>query len=617
MHAVKYLAALGSAAAVVAQPPATQPPVPPTGASPPPAATSTQTPPQISPQVTPQAQSLSDRLLAAAQTNMPLRPTVGGDRGLSIARSPNMFGDFFGSFAFQSSTPNFITVTNTFTVVDTTVVTVPGVLNGAAAQIRAVSLIGEFPGNQLFFGSAADPMSSGTSPVTVFIPGGQAGPIGLQSNSFLQATPISPPPGTVLTLPPDGVTALNATLAVLQPQLVQHITAIEAANGGAVVPGSASVALSPAGTGTVVSQDPMGATTVDYDGTVSSTVNRTQTTTRTVTETSTIVDPVQPVTVRTLVGAAGGATTVGRYKTSELNSPLPRDRFIFNYNYFNDPIATGGLAVNRYTPGIEKTFLDGNASLQILMPFASTLGSDVSFDQAAGNFRNVELGDLALTLKLLLFRNENWAFATGATLSVPTADDGRIDLLPGVPFFRFQNQSYHLQPYLAALYTPTDRLFTQVWLQTDFDLNGNDVQANLDLTGLRSIGRYNDAALLFLDMQIGYWLYLSQQQDALLRGVAPFLELHYNSTMGTNDSIAAGQLNLVSTGGALDILNISFGSNFQFGTRSTVQAGLVMPLKGGFDKPFEYEIGVRAQYLFGRTAREAAENWNSAFYVNQ
>ena len=148
-------------------------------------------------------------------------------------------------------------------------------------------------------------------------------------------------------------------------------------------------------------------------------------------------------------------------------------------------------------------------------------------------------------------------------------------------------------------------------------LDGNDVQANLDLGGLRSIGRFNDAALLFLDLQFGYWAFLSESPDAWLRGIAPFLELHYNSTMGRPDEIVTDQLRLVNTGGSVDILNLAYGASIQFGTRSSVQAGMVMPLKGAFDKPFEYEIGVRAQYLFGRTAREAAENWNSGFYVNQ
>jgi hypothetical protein len=422
-------------------------------------------------------------------------------------------------------------------------------------------------------------------------------------------------PGSGVVLPPEGVTALNSALAVLQPGLVDQIRQVESAAGGALVSGG--VALKGAGTGTVAAVDSsFGIVTIDYDGTIRSIVNRTETTT--VTTVQPVSGPRALLVNRTIPGAGGGATTVGRYKTSEQNSPLPRDRFVFNYNYFNDPIATGGYAVNRFTPGIEKTFLDGNASLQVLIPLASTISSDISLDPGgAGSVRDSELGDLALTLKLLLYRTPTWAVAAGATLSLPTADDGRIDLLPGVPLFRFQNESHHLQPYVAALWTPGDRFFSQFWIQSDFDLDGNDVQANLDLGGLRSIGRFNDAALLFLDLQFGYWAFLSESPDAWLRGIAPFLELHYNSTMGRPDEIVTDQLRLVNTGGSVDILNLAYGASIQFGTRSSVQAGMVMPLKGAFDKPFEYEIGVRAQYLFGRTAREAAENWNSGFYVNQ
>ncbi|HUG67252.1 MAG TPA: hypothetical protein VMM76_05855, partial [Pirellulaceae bacterium] len=75
-------------------------------------------------------------------------------------------------------------------------------------------------------------------------------------------------------------------------------------------------------------------------------------------------------THNTVLVPAGGVA-VRRMKLSENNSPIPRNRFIANYNFFNDVI--GGIGdVNRYAFGFERTFLNESSSVEVLFPFAST-----------------------------------------------------------------------------------------------------------------------------------------------------------------------------------------------------------------------------------------------------
>ena len=65
-------------------------------------------------------------------------------------------------------------------------------------------------------------------------------------------------------------------------------------------------------------------------------------------------------------------------KIAENTSPMPRDRLIFDYGYFdNVPLAPGGVNVNRLTLGFEKTFLDGMMSFELKAPMASTVDSTV------------------------------------------------------------------------------------------------------------------------------------------------------------------------------------------------------------------------------------------------
>ena len=297
----------------------------------------------------------------------------------------------------------------------------------------------------------------------------------------------------------------------------------------------------------------------------------------------------------------GGA---GRTKLSEGNNPLPRDRVIFDYdNFQHTRLADGGLNVQRFSPGLEKTFFDRRASIEVRLPFAQTLSSSLFTDDLSST--DTQFGDLHLTLKGLVVRNEVFNVATGLGLSLPTASDTRVRFDDGTDIARIQNEAVIVTPYVAALFTPNDRFFAQTWLACDIDSRGNPVQLNPGFFGgtLMPAGTLNDPALMQFDTQIGYWLWRNENHAALVRGLAPFMELHYATTLQNADSVRLNQLVYSNGSNRINEFNITAGTTAQLGDNCTLGLGVVAPLRSGDDRFFNWQVGLRLNYFFGPTAR--------------
>jgi hypothetical protein len=298
---------------------------------------------------------------------------------------------------------------------------------------------------------------------------------------------------------------------------------------------------------------------------------------------------------------------VGTTKLSENNSPMPRDRVFFDYDNYSDvPLTPGGFNVERFSPGFEKTFFDGRTSVELRIPFASTLDST---SVAAGSpSRAVELGNVHVTLKGLFYSSEEFNMSTGLGIGLPTASDTVVTYADGSDLVRIKNQSVILTPFLAALYTPTDRLFSQVWAAIDFDSTGSNIYGNPNETGLTAFGRLYAQDLLQLDWQMGYWILRDTSPTSFLASLAPFVELHYNTPLNNAASVQISTFTVNGTSNRYNELNISGGLNAVFRNRVTVLAGVVLPLESGNSKFFDAQFGIRANWNFG-----AGSNFPSSF----
>jgi len=326
----------------------------------------------------------------------------------------------------------------------------------------------------------------------------------------------------------------------------------------------------------------------------------------------------------TLAGVQNASVGIGggdrRYKIIEANSPIPTDRFFFNYNHFENAlldIDEDLRNLDRFTFGVEKTFRDGLWSVELRAPFAAGYNSTQSL-MAGASLSDTEFGDIALAVKRLLIQGERFKLAAGVGVVFPTGKDWKIvDNLGALVLV--ENEAVHLQPFLGALFEPNDRLFFLAFTQVDFDGHGNAVQQRIGGTNfdqLVPIGVYQEQSLLFMDFSAGYWLY-KDPCAWWITGIAPVVEIHY-STTAQNTDIVVGPLGTIASedlgfgeqqppvgadrrglpGGRRDVLNLTGGLHFQMGTNSTLTVAAVAPLRSGSDREFDAEFLVQLNRRF-------------------
>jgi len=298
------------------------------------------------------------------------------------------------------------------------------------------------------------------------------------------------------------------------------------------------------------------------------------------------------------------STYVGRVKLSEDNSPLPTDRVFFGYDSFAGvPLTEDGLAVNRFMFGFEKTFLDGRWSAEVRLPFAGTLAS--SFTDGFET-KDVELGNLRLSLKHRWTTSDTLNISSGVGVTVPTANDQVVFNPLGGELYRFQNESVTVEPFVALLYTPNDRFFAQGWTSINADTTGGRLTYNKEVFGGSGSERVFDLPYLALDGQIGYWVV--KRNSGTIRGLAPFVELHWNYAIAQQQAIEAvndssqGQ-GLTISGVANTELNLTAGIVMQINDHVNLTLGGSAPLFRKPDRTFEGQFGLRLNYLFGASAR--------------
>lgn len=297
-----------------------------------------------------------------------------------------------------------------------------------------------------------------------------------------------------------------------------------------------------------------------------------------------------------------GGGGVGRVKIAENNSPIPRDRVFTNYSLFNQvPLTAGGVDVNRFVPGFEKTFYGGIGSIEMRFPFATTL-DNVIYTGAVPNTDEAQFGNIGIPIKLLLFQNQSIALAGGMQIALPTARDTIVQQPDGTQLVRIENESVHLMPYLGLLLTPNDRLFMQSFVQVDADTQGSPVQVTNFAGGLNPAGRLDDVTYLYVDLSLGYWLFRSNDTTGIT-GVAPTFEVHMNRALDDAPTLQNGPLLITSSNAGLDSTNLVLGAMFEWSQRTTLTVGCALPVSGDFDRQFDSELRVIFNHRFGPQSR--------------
>jgi len=252
-----------------------------------------------------------------------------------------------------------------------------------------------------------------------------------------------------------------------------------------------------------------------------------------------------------------GIPMPGRYngfKVSDNDSPRPQNRIYFGYNYFSDvgrstlPAAIPSLQMNQQMGGFERTFLGGDASFGMRLPFIQLNG----FSQAESQV----IGDLSLRAKFAWINDPQTGnvFSTGMIVTVPTGSGENIILADDRP----ATHSTLYQPWAGFIYN----------------------LPNLYFQGFSSLvvpsdGR--DPMIFFNSISAGYWLYRNPLGE-YLTGFVPTVELHANTPLNhrtPNETIYFQ-----------DQFNVTTGAYFMF-SRLTIGGAVCVPLMG--PKPYDVE----------------------------
>ena len=331
---------------------------------------------------------------------------------------------------------------------------------------------------------------------------------------------------------------------------------------------------------------------------------------------ATVTDPVSgtPFTATpasaTLSAVAGTTTTpslgnVGLLKMASGGSPIPRDRFFFNYNYFESVPLANTASVNQFVPGFEKTLMNGLMSVEARFPFAATLDNDVNVNGSTGTSTG-QIGDISVALKSIFSQSDNWLLSGGLQLVLPTAEDLSYSVTDGAStreFIRIENEAVHVMPFLGASYVADGGLFLQGFFQIDVDANGMPVFANSSPFGsgtMSQVGSVNAATMMYLDVSAGYWL-VQEPADSTstLTAIMPLLELHLSRSLTDSDSVNFSPLGSLGREDNFQLLNTTFGMVFEFQHNTTISAGYATAIPGGQDDDFEGEFRLHVSHRFG------------------
>jgi hypothetical protein len=301
------------------------------------------------------------------------------------------------------------------------------------------------------------------------------------------------------------------------------------------------------------------------------------------------------------IPAAGGSR---RVKIGENNVAMPRDRVFFMYNHFHNvfdvtqapltppgPTITNQTHVDRYTLGFEKMFFDDLWSCEVRMPFNSSFDyNDTAFGINGGN-----VGNLAIILKNLLYVDETTSVAGGLGIDLPTGSDSQVRLVNNT--LDFENDAVHLLPWIGVAHNFNDLFFVNAFAQVDFATSGNEVLGNGN-----SLGFFNEQNLLYLDLNMGTWLY-NDPYARRLTSIALMGELHYTTTIQDTDTIGVagpfGAFQLQNNYNRQDILNGTVALQFAIADKSFFRVGAVAPLSNQPDRRlFDSELQFQFNRLF-------------------
>jgi hypothetical protein len=213
------------------------------------------------------------------------------------------------------------------------------------------------------------------------------------------------------------------------------------------------------------------------------------------------------------------------------------------------------------TLGVEKTCLDGTASVSLRLPLDTFQAPHLDVPDLTGNSTNV--GDLSVILKYVLWKNcaTNDLVSAGLAITTPTGPGSFAGL--GGDFGAPHGTTF--QPFLGYLFN-AGRWFLHGFLTLDVPTEGGE------------------PTLLGNDIGVGYFLCQHGDSAGLITAVIPTFEVHVNNPLnhrGTTPSFT-------DPAAIPDGVNLTAGVNFQLRRGGRLALGFAAPVTG--PRPFDFEV---------------------------
>ncbi|MCI0699930.1 MAG: hypothetical protein L0241_02470 [Planctomycetia bacterium] len=191
------------------------------------------------------------------------------------------------------------------------------------------------------------------------------------------------------------------------------------------------------------------------------------------------------------------------------DNPRPQDRVYFGYNFYDNiggrnNLGLGEVDLQRQMAGFEKTFLDGDASVGMRLPFVQMYGP-----AGIGGTNNV--GDLTLIFKYAFLNNRETGdlIGGGMVLTTPTGSGDAI-LVDGSK----APHSFIFQPWAGFV-----RSFDRAYLQ--------------GITSLLVPTDSQDPTLWNNSIGLGYYAYRAPER--FLTAIVPTAEVHVRTPLSNRD----------------------------------------------------------------------------------
>jgi hypothetical protein len=275
-----------------------------------------------------------------------------------------------------------------------------------------------------------------------------------------------------------------------------------------------------------------------------------------------VIEAVRPVAGGNVLAAVPPVAFVSSFKISENESPRPLDRVFVTGSFYSGVdrslFAPGGPAPNVYREmlGFEKTFLQGDASVGVRLPYFQLTGDP--------QIQETRIDDVSVLFKYAYVNNR----ATGNVCSA-----GLVVTAPTGPGLHLLGQS---------MVNPT---YFQLWHGGIWNWHDLFVQHFIALAVPTDA---RDVTLFFKSVAFGYWLYRTNDPDRVLTAIVPDAELHLNTPLNHRG--------LGSTPiGFPDALDFTGGFYFFF-RRAVLGVAAGAPLTG--PKPYDYEVNTNLNFRF-------------------